>query len=131
MKSFRDLIVWQQASELAKDISTKLVPPLPKREQYRLGDQMIRSSRSVPSQIAEGFRKSSLKEKNHYYEMALTSNDETENHIVEAKNNKFIEEKEYKDYLNRIIRVRILLSRLMKSVNRIRKNNDSKTAHRR
>ena len=52
MKSFRDLKVWQEASKLSKDISTKLVPSLPKREQYRLGDQMIRSSRSVPSQIA-------------------------------------------------------------------------------
>ena len=63
--------------------------------------------------------------------MALTSNDETENHLVEAKNNNFIDEKTYKSYLNRVIRIRILLSRLMKSVNRIRKDNDSKTAHRR
>jgi len=128
MKSFRDLKVWQLSSKLASDIAIRLVPTFPKEEKYRLGDQIIRSSRSVPSQIAEGFRKSSLKEKNHYYEMALTSNDETENHLVEAKNNNFIDEKTYKTYLNRVIRIRILLSRLMKSVNRIRKGNDSKTA---
>jgi four helix bundle protein len=129
MKSFKDLKVWQEASKLSRDISTKLVPTFPKAEKYRLGNQVIRSSRSVPAQIAEGFRKSSLKEKNHYYEMALTSNEETENHLEEAKNNKFIDKKVYKHYLNRIIRVRILLARLIKSVNRIRKNNDSKTAH--
>ena len=131
MKSFRDLKVWQVASELARDISKKLVPAFPINERYRLGNQIIRSSRSVPSQIAEGFRKSSLKEKNHYYEMALTSNEETENHLVEAKNNNFIDEKTYKRYLNRVIGIRIPLSRLMKSISRIRKDNDSKTVHRR
>jgi four helix bundle protein len=121
MKSFRDLIVWQVASKLSKDIATKLVPAFPKKEKYRLGGQIIRSSRSVPSQIAEGFRKSSLKEKNHYYEIALTSNDETENHLIEAKNNNYINEGTYKHYLNRIIKVRILLSRLMKSIDRKRR----------
>ena len=75
--------------------------------------------RSVPSQISEGFRKSSLKEKHRFYEIADTSNDETENHLNEAKNNNYIDEKIYKHYLNRIIRVRILLSRLRKSVRSI------------
>lgn len=73
INTFRDLVVWRVASELAKEIAIKLVPLFPKEEKYRLGDQIIRSSRAVPSQIAEGFRKSSLKEKHHYYEMAITS----------------------------------------------------------
>jgi len=116
LKSFRDLIVWQIASKLARDIATKLVPLFPKQEQYRLGDQIIRASRSVPSQIAEGFRKVSLREKHRFYEIAATSNDETENHLNEARNNNYIDDKIYKNYMNRIVRVRILLSRLMKSI---------------
>ncbi|MCK4396365.1 four helix bundle protein [candidate division WOR-3 bacterium] len=131
MKSFRDLKVLQAASELSRDISTKLVPKFPSEEKFRLGDQIIRSSRSVPAQISEGFRKSSLKEKNHYYEMALTSNDETENHLIEAKNNGYVDDKTYKNYLNRVIRIRILLSRLIKSVNKMHKDEGSKTVHRR
>jgi len=115
-KGFRDLTVWRLSSELAKDISVHLVPLFPKREQNRLGDQIIRSSRSVPSQIAEGFRKLSLKEKNHYYDIASTSNDETENHLIEAKNNQFIDERTYSEYYRRIITIRILLTRLMKSI---------------
>ncbi len=63
MKSFRELKVWQVGSKLAQDISTKLVGSFPKKENFRLAGQIIRSSRSVPAQIAEGFRKSSLKEK--------------------------------------------------------------------
>ena len=111
--------MWQVSSELAKDISTKLVPSFPRHEQYKLGDQITRSSRSVPAQIAEGFRKSSLKEKHRFYEIAVTSNDETENHMIEALNNKYVDNQTYKHYINRIIRVRILLIRLMKSVRRM------------
>lgn len=131
MKSFRDLKVWQVASELARDISTKLVPEFPKEDKYRLGDQIIRSSRSVPAQISEGFRKSSLKEKSHYYEIALSSNEETENHLVEAKNNGYVDDKAYKNYLNRVIQIRILLSRLIKSVNKLKTARRAKPAHRR
>ncbi|MCK4396955.1 four helix bundle protein [candidate division WOR-3 bacterium] len=120
MKSFRELKVWQVASKLSRDISSKLVKSFPKEEKFRLSGQIIRSSRSVPSQIAEGFRKSSLKEKNHYYEMALTSNDETENHLVEANNNDYIDNKEYKKYLNRVIKDRILLLKLIKSIEKIK-----------
>ena len=119
IRSFKDLIAWQEASSLAKDISTKLVLLFPRIERYSLGDQIIRSSRSVPSQISEGFRKQSLKEKNRFYDIGAASNDETENHLVEARNNRFIDEKIYKVYLNRIIRVRILLSRLMNSIRTI------------
>lgn len=121
LKSFKDMIVWQEASSLAKEISTKLVSIFPRIERYRLGDQIIRSSRSVPSQLSEGFRKKSLKEKNRFYDIAATSNDETENHLVEALNNKYIDGKVYRSYLNKVIRVRILLSRLMKSVNKLQK----------
>ncbi len=116
IRTFRDLIVWQVASELAKDIAIKLVLTFPKVEKYRLGDQTIRSSRSVSAQISEGFRKVSLKEKHRFYEIAVTSNDETENHLNEAKNNNYVNNGVYKSYLNRVIRVRILLSRLMKSI---------------
>jgi len=116
VRHFKDLKVWQEASRLAKDIATKLVPLFPPEEKYRLGDQIIRSSRSVPSQIAEGFGKSSPREKHHYYEIAATSNDETENHLTEAWQNRYIDESIYKQYLNRIIRVRILISRLKRRV---------------
>jgi len=108
--------VWQVSSELAKDIATKLAPSFPRHERYKLSDQIIRSSRSVPSQIAEGFRKSSLKEKHRFYEIAVTSNDETENHMIEARNNEYVDERTYKSYVNRVIRIRILLLKLMKSV---------------
>ena len=53
---FRDLKVYQLAYQLAMEISreSKAFPP---EEKYSLTDQIRRSSRSVASNIAEGYRK--------------------------------------------------------------------------
>ncbi|MFA3781507.1 four helix bundle protein [Melioribacteraceae bacterium 4301-Me] len=54
--SFRDLIVYKKAFELAMEIF-KLTKTFPKEELYSLSDQIRRSSRSVCSSIAEAYRK--------------------------------------------------------------------------
>lgn len=118
-------MVWQVSSDLAMDIATDLVDSFPQHEQYKLADQVVRSSRSVASQISEGFRKSSLREKLRFYEIALTSNDETENHLTEARNNEYIDSKTYKQYMNRVIRIRILLLKLMTSLRALQRQKDS------
>lgn len=53
LRSFRDLIVWQKAMLLAREIY-QLVKMLPVEERYALSDQMRRAAVSVPSNIAEG-----------------------------------------------------------------------------
>ena len=55
MNTFEDLEAWKSARELRKAIS-KLVKMFPNDERFRLVDQIIRSSRSVPANIAEGIR---------------------------------------------------------------------------
>ena len=51
---FRDLEVWQRCKEIRRGIWT-LSKNFPAEEQYRLSDQMIRSSRSATACIAEGY----------------------------------------------------------------------------
>jgi len=51
-KSFRDLIVWQRAIELATVY--RLTQDFPREEAYGLTAQLRRSAVSVPSNIAEG-----------------------------------------------------------------------------
>jgi four helix bundle protein len=53
---FRDLKVYQLAFRLAIEVfeETKKFPP---EEKYSLTDQLRRSSRSVPGNIGEGYRK--------------------------------------------------------------------------
>ena len=55
-RSFRDLIVYQKARQVAKDVF-ELTKSFPKEERYSLTDQVRRSSRSVGAQIAEAWAK--------------------------------------------------------------------------
>ena len=55
-KGFRDLRVYQLAFKLAMEIFEE-TKHFPKEETYSLIDQIRRSSRSVPANIGEGYRK--------------------------------------------------------------------------
>ncbi len=52
--SYRDLVVWQQAMDLAVAVYTE-TKSWPKEELYGLTNQARRSATSVPSNIAEGY----------------------------------------------------------------------------
>ena len=55
IRSYRDLIVWQRAHELAKKV-LGICKRFPKTDEARIiKSQIIRSSISVPANIAEGF----------------------------------------------------------------------------
>jgi four helix bundle protein len=56
MGSFKDLLAYRKAFDLAMDIFRVSVL-FPKEERYGLTSQMRRSSRSVCSNLAEGYRK--------------------------------------------------------------------------
>jgi four helix bundle protein len=55
-RGFRDLIVYQKAYKLALEIF-EITKTYPKEERYVLVDQIRRSSRSVPANIAEAWIK--------------------------------------------------------------------------
>lgn len=70
IKSFTQLIVWQESHQLVLLIYeiTKLFP---KDELFGLISQMRRSAVSITSNIAEGFSRQSFKEKVQFYSIAL------------------------------------------------------------
>jgi four helix bundle protein len=53
--SFRDLIAWQKAMDLA-DLVYDLTEPFPTREHFGLAYQLRKSAVSIPSNVAEGSR---------------------------------------------------------------------------
>jgi four helix bundle protein len=55
-RGFRDLIVYQKSYKLAMEIF-EITKSFPKEEKYSLVDQIRRSSRSVPANIAEAWIK--------------------------------------------------------------------------
>ncbi|RYD79371.1 MAG: four helix bundle protein [Verrucomicrobiaceae bacterium] len=55
-RSFRDLIVWQKARELQRQVF-EVTQRFPREEMYSLTDQIRRASRSIGAQVAEAWAK--------------------------------------------------------------------------
>ena len=69
---YRKLIAYQKGKEVVKR-TYKLLKKFPKEEQYAMCDQLRRASISITSNIAEGMNRYSVKDKNHFLEMAYGS----------------------------------------------------------
>src|SRR4249920_370335 len=107
-RDFTDLDLWKIARELKKDVF-ELVKKFPVEEKYRLADQMIRCSRSINANIAEGHGRFSFKDQLHFCIISRGSFSELRNHFYDALDCKYISEEEFKDFEQRIFRsVRIL-----------------------
>ena len=60
-ESYKNLIVWQKAMDLVV-VLYKITASFPKEEIYGLSSQIKRAAVSIPSNIAEGSRRSSRKD---------------------------------------------------------------------
>jgi len=79
--SYRNLEIWQLAREVVIEIH-EMTLTLPKFEMYEEGSQIRRSSKSVKSNIVEGYGRRNYKnDYERYITIALASNDETIDHL--------------------------------------------------
>lgn len=106
--SFKDLTVWKECRKLRIDISN-LAGNLPRIERYRLIDQMIRASRSVTANIAEGYGRHHHRENMQFCRQAHGSLYELIDHITCLYDEGYIE-KEKQELLEKDINncIRIL-----------------------
>ena len=81
MLSYKDLTVWQKSMDLVEEIYA-LVKKLPKEETYALSDQMRRAAISIPSNIAEGKTRNSVKEYVNFLSIARGSLSELNTQIL-------------------------------------------------
>jgi four helix bundle protein len=84
LQSYRELVVWQRAMELAL-LAYRLTEQFPKREIYGLASQIRRAGVSVPSNIAEGYGRGSRKEYLQFLSIAQGSLKELETQIILAE----------------------------------------------
>lgn len=83
-KSFKDLIVWQKARDLAVAVY-QLTEDFPKAELYGLTSQMRRAVVSISSNIAESYHRFHHKEKQQFLSVAFGSGSELESQLEIAK----------------------------------------------
>ena len=77
MASYRDLLVWRKAMDLAEG-AYSLAKLMPKTEQFRLTAQLLRAAVSVPANIAEGRARTGKREFLNFLSIASGSLAETE-----------------------------------------------------
>lgn len=94
----------------------KLLPEFPVYEKFGLCDQIRRSVSSISANIAEGFARQTLKDKVHFYYIATGSLTETQNHILVARDLKYIKNEHFKEIANQTIITSKLINGLIKSI---------------
>ena len=115
--SFETLKAWQEARKLVVSVY-RLLDRFPKFENYALCDQIRRAIVSVPSNLAEGSGRSSLKEQIHFIEISYGSLMEAYNQLIIAADLKYIEEQSLENLKPDIDTVAKLLNGLRLSYSR-------------
>lgn len=90
VRSFEDLECWRACRALRQFISREVIPQLPKEERYRLGDQLLRASRSATANVAEGYGRFHYLDNAKFCSNARGSCWEVLDHLITASDEQFI-----------------------------------------
>ena len=99
IKTFRDLQVWQKAHALVLEVYC-ITKTFPSHEIYGLVSQLRRAALSVASNIVEGFKRRSVNDSIHFYNMADASLEEVKYQLLVAHDLKYINEQSYEKTLS-------------------------------
>ena len=94
MYSFEELECWKKGVELRREISD-LVKSLPSTEKYSLISQMLRCSRSVTNNIAEGFGRFHYQENAQFCRHSRGSLFELIDHLHICFDEKYIDQTQF------------------------------------
>lgn len=115
--NYKDLRIWQISRELVMEIH-KMTLSLPKFEMYEEGSQIRRSIKSVKTNIVEGYGRRKYKQEYvRYIVFALSSNDETIDHLETLYETQSLTDTDvYADLHAKLLDLGIKLNNFLKSV---------------
>ena len=116
VQSYKDLIVWQKAIELVVAVY-EITEKFPKQEQYGLSSQMRRCAVSIPSNIAEGSRRSTRKDFRNFVNISFGSGAELETQVVIAKKLLFGKNLDFSKVDSLLDEVMKMLNKMINSLN--------------
>lgn len=114
VQTFRDLFVWQKGHKSVLFVY-ELTKIFPQDELFGLVSQMRRAAVSITSNIAEGFSRSSSKEKIRFYSIAGGSAIELQNQLLISLDIGYISQKQYTEGEESLLEVIKMLHGLSKS----------------
>ena len=112
IKSFEELIIWQEARKFTNNIY-KLTKKYPQEELYGLTSQMRRAAVSVMSNIAEGFDRRTTKEFISFLIIARASVSEVQNDLYVSLDLDYINNEDFKTYYNHAQKIGKLINGLI------------------
>jgi len=118
VRSYRDLVVWQQAMELAVECY-RLANALPDTEKYGLSSQIRRAVVSIPANIAEGHARKYTREFVRHLSIAAGSLAELETHLMIATRLHMIPKPTEQQILRKASRLGRMLTGLRSSLHQI------------
>ena len=115
IKTFRELNIWNAGIEIVKAIY-QLTEIFPKQETYGLISQMRRSAVSIPSNVAEGFRRFHNKEYRQFLYTSLGSCAELETQLTIAMELNYIQKDTENKLLEKLDHICRMISNLIKKL---------------
>jgi four helix bundle protein len=94
IETFEDLDVWKVCRDLRSQIAA-IARTFPKEERYRLQDQLLRASRSVTANLAEGYGRFHYAENIQFARHARGSLYEVMDHLTVAQDDKLISDETF------------------------------------
>ncbi|HQY11375.1 MAG TPA: four helix bundle protein [Ferruginibacter sp.] len=107
LRSFEELNCWKEAVILRKELKP-LIDGLPKNEEYRLKDQLVRCLRSVTNNIAEGYGRFNHQENIQFCRISRGSLHEITDHLIIAAEENYITPEELsirKEQINKCLAI--------------------------
>lgn len=102
-ETFEDLEAWKFARSIRIELS-ELAKTLPKEEKYRLADQIVRASRSVTANIAEGFGRYHYQENIQFCRQARGSLMELIDHLTVTLDENYITKDQFENCREKILK---------------------------
>jgi four helix bundle protein len=115
LKTHHDLDVWTMSIDLVVKLY-KITGDFPSEERYGLVSQIRRAGVSIPSNIAEGFSRTSSRELLYFINVALGSASEIETQLEVSARLGFLKNAEHEKEL--LIKIRKMLIMLRKSISK-------------
>jgi four helix bundle protein len=115
IQNFQDLRIWQEGINVVKKIY-ELTPSFPKEEIYGLTSQMRRCAVSIPSNIAEGFKRFHNNEFRQFLYITLGSCAELETQLIIADELDYIDTKNKENIIEDLNHISRMIYNLIKKL---------------
>ena len=113
IKRYEDLNAWQRAYEVALEVD-RLTNESSFDKKWAIKDQMLRSSLSISSNIAEGFGRKSKKDFARFLLIAMGSTEELRSQLRFARDTELIKDTDYTSVHDKLLEIGKMITGLRK-----------------